>query len=112
AIVSPIPSIQPASAPDRKQAPETRPRTQSLWRRWLSPGMGFAFGAAAAALVLYALFALPARTQNERLAANLKDRDSQVARANVELNSLKETAVDSAKLQTELSRLRSADKEQ
>ena len=73
----------PPAAPSRVRAARFFP----AWRPLFAPGLGFGLGAAAG-LALFIALTVPARTQRDRLAVELKNRDAQAAQTAQERNAL------------------------
>ncbi|HZP81833.1 MAG TPA: hypothetical protein VFB21_09370 [Chthonomonadaceae bacterium] len=112
----PVPDVPPAPLVRREEeAPAVSLRKESplaFWKRWFSPGLGFALGAAAAGIVLFFAWTAPARVQRDRLASALVERAAQIAQAEQEnkalgeeLAALQQKQGDAARLTEKLKRL-------
>jgi hypothetical protein len=78
---APVPApVIPLEPPDVTKKAVRAPRF-AFWQPRLSPGLGFAFGAVAAGILLLSAYVVPARFQRDRLEAALREREAQIARA-------------------------------
>lgn len=115
AQVAPPPVSDAPPARPEDEAPAVSLRKESplaSWKRWFSPGLGFALGAAAAGIVLFFVWTVPARVQRDRLASTLEERGAQIAQTAQEnrtlaeeLAALKQQQGDAARLTEKVNRL-------